>query len=215
VFLGTRAQRVFNDRHKNPTFSELSAPAAPPDASNVANKKGVSPMKKAISLFVFAGALLLTGSRTFAQADTSSQGSPGSQASMDQNVKLLREDLRSKKKQLIAANLALTDTEATKFWPLYDQYVAELVQTNNEKYAVIQEFAKNWGTMSDAQALDLTKRSLAVDAKVAALRSKYVPIFNGVLPGTKTATFFQLDRRIGMMIDLQLASQLPLVQDQK
>jgi len=171
-------------------------------------------MKKAILLLVVAGAFSAAGSRTFAQ--TSSQNpSANSQTAMDQNVQLLREDLRSKKKQLIAANLTLTDTEATKFWPIYDQYTAELVQINNEKYAVIQDYVKSWGNMNDAQALDLTKRSLAVDAKVTALRTKYVPIFNGVLPGTKTATFFQLDRRIVMMIDLQLTSQFPLVQDQK
>jgi hypothetical protein len=171
-------------------------------------------MKKAILLLVVAGAFSVAPSRTFAQA-SSQNPSANSQSAMDQNVQLLREDLRSKKKQLIAANLTLTDAEATKFWPIYDQYTAELVQINNEKYAVIQDYVRNWGNMSDTQALDLTKRSLAVDAKVTALRTKYVPIFNGVLPGTKTATFFQLDRRIGMMIDLQLASQFPLVQDQK
>ena len=171
-------------------------------------------MKKAILLLIVAGAFSVAGSRTFAQA-SSQNPSANNQTAMDQNVQLLREDLRSKKKQLIAANLTLTDTEATKFWPVYDQYTAELVQINNEKYAIIQDYVKSWGTMNDTQALDLTKRSLAVDAKVTALRTKYVPIFNGVLPGTKTATFFQLDRRIGMMSDLQLASQFPLVQDQK
>jgi hypothetical protein len=31
------------------------------------------------------------------------------------------------------------------------------------------------------------------------------------LPGKKAATFFQLDERITMMIDLQFASQLPLL----
>jgi len=35
-----------------------------------------------------------------------------------------------------------------------------------------------------------------------------------VLDGKKTATFFQLDRRIAMMIELQVASQIPLVQQQ-
>jgi hypothetical protein len=35
------------------------------------------------------------------------------------------------RKQLVAANLKLTDTQATKFWPIYDQYIAELVKVNN------------------------------------------------------------------------------------
>jgi hypothetical protein len=52
---------------------------------------------------------------------------------------MLRQDLRSKNKQTIAANLQLTDADATKFWPVYDQYVAELTKINDEKYAVIKE----------------------------------------------------------------------------
>jgi hypothetical protein len=47
------------------------------------------------------------------------------------------------------------------------------------------------------------------------LRQKYVPVVAKVLEGRKTATFFQLDRRIAMMMDLQLASQMPLVQEQE
>jgi hypothetical protein len=36
----------------------------------------------------------------------------------DQQMALLRKDIRSIKKQLIAANLTLTDGQATKFWPV-------------------------------------------------------------------------------------------------
>ena len=151
-----------------------------------------------------------------ARAQAASQAaSSDSQTVSDQDIQLLRQDLRSQKKQLIAANLKLTDTEATKFWPIYDQYVAELSKVNNDKYAVVKEYANNYGTLTDAQALDLTKRLLAVDNAVAQLRMKYVPIVNGVLPGVKTATFFQIDRRLTMLIDIQLASSLPLIQSQQ
>ncbi|MCP6768871.1 hypothetical protein NL529_28910, partial [Klebsiella pneumoniae] len=64
------------------------------------------------------------------------------------------------------------------------------------------------------QALSLAKRSLTLDEQVAALRAKYLPIVNKVLPGKKAATFFQLDRRISLLMDLQLASEIPLVQQQ-
>ncbi len=153
-----------------------------------------------------------------AQASGGTQSAPtvtqDSQVVRDQDIDLLRKDIRSKKKQLIAANLKLTDAEATKFWPVYDQYTADLVKINNEKYSVIKDYADEWGTMTDVQAASLIKRALAVDEQVAQLRIRYVPIFEKVIPATKTATFFQLDRRIQSMIDLQLSSGLPLVQSQ-
>lgn len=148
-----------------------------------------------------------------------SQGAPPSdnknvQASIDKDVSLLRQDVQSQKKQLIASNLQLTDTEATKFWPVYDQYTAELTKIGDQKYALIKEYADGYGNLTDGQALSLINRSLALDEQIAQLRSKYVPIVNKVLPGAKTATFFQMDRRVSALIDLQLAAAIPFVQDQ-
>jgi hypothetical protein len=170
--------------------------------------------KRLIALLVLAGVAVGYSPGVLGQAATQSTASPTSSSSMDQNIQLLREDIRSKKKQLIAANLNLTDAEATKFWPVYDQYTAELVKINDEKYAIIKEYADAWGNMKDDQALSLTNRALAVEEKVAQLRAKYVPIFNKVIPGTKVATFYQIERRLQAAIDLQLSSQLPLVQSQ-
>jgi hypothetical protein len=147
-------------------------------------------------------------------AHAQAAASKDTQTVSEQDVKLLRQDLRSQKKQLIAANLTLTDAESTKFWPVYDQFSAEMTKLGDQKLALIKEYAQNFGSLTDAQALSLINRSLALDEAVSQLRIKYVPIVNKVLPGTKTATFFQMERRIGTLIDLQIASQIPLVQDQ-
>ena len=153
-----------------------------------------------------------------AQTNTGSQASSASAQNnpqiSDQDIQLLRQDLRSRKKQLVASNLNLTDDQATKFWPVYNQYIAEQTKIHDQKYAIIKEFATTWGTITDAQATDLTKRALAVDDQVAQLRIKYVPNLMQVLPGKLVATFFQIDRRLQMMVDLQLMSQLPLIQSQ-
>jgi hypothetical protein len=166
---------------------------------------------KVIAVLVLATAWMLAVPAGQAQT-AASKDSP---TVTDQDIQLLRQDLRSNKKQLVAANLTLTDVEATKFWPVYDQYTAELTKIGDQKYALIKEYAQNFGTLNDAQAKSLIDRSLALDEATAQLRIKYVPIVNKVLPGTKTATFFQIDRRLSTLIDLQLASQIPLVQEQR
>jgi hypothetical protein len=58
----------------------------------------------------------------------------------------------------------------------------------------------------------MTKNLLAMDVSVTQLREKYQPNFVAIWPPQRMATFFQLDRRIAMMIDLKLASQIPLTQ---
>jgi hypothetical protein len=164
-------------------------------------------------LVLMAGAWLTCG--TVGNAQTAPAQGDNPRVISDKDVDLLRRDLRSNKKQLIAANLKLTDTEATKFWPVYDQYTAELIKINDKKFRLIQDYADHWGTMTDDQASTYLRQWLDVDIATTQLRQKYVPIVSQVLSSRKSATFFQLDRRISMMIDLQLASQIPLVQTQE
>jgi hypothetical protein len=166
--------------------------------------------KYLLSMSMAAMVILTSGSARQSQAQTPSNSS--AQSSTDQDIDLLRKDIRSQKKQIIAANVQLTDTEAEKFWPLYDQYTAELVKINDAKYAAIKEYATNYNTLTDDKALSLTRQLLGVDQSVAQLRMKYVPMFSKVVSGKKTALFFQLDRRLTTLIDLQLASQIPMVQ---
>jgi hypothetical protein len=132
-------------------------------------------------------------------------------ATLNEEIALLRSDLRSNRKKVIAANMKFAPDEAKWFWPTYDQYINELVNINNAKYALIKEYLQN-ESMTDEQADTLSKRWIDVDASVVQLRLKYVPIFRNVLSAKSTAMFFQLDRRVQMMIDLQLASSIPLIQ---
>jgi len=128
-----------------------------------------------------------------------------------QELQMLRHDIREKKKKLVAENLPMTESEAVKFWAVYDKYSAELKAVNDEKFAMLHSYSQNWSSMSNHDSLIFMRRWLEVDEKVVQLRSRYLPLVSDALPGKKAATFFQLDERIGMMIDLEFASQLPLL----
>ena len=161
--------------------------------------------KSMIAVLMLAGVMLANDRVLFAQDSANSTVT-------DQDVQLLRKDLRSQRKQLIAANLPLTDAEAVKFWPVYDQYQAEITKIGDTRFALIKEYATNYNTLTDTQADDLITRMIGVDESLVQLRQKYIPIVEKVLPGKKTAMFFQMDRRVALMIDLQLASMIPIVQ---
>ena len=166
-------------------------------------------MKRSLlRVLAFSGAMLCFHAPGFAQ-----NNQPAAiPTSLDQDILLLRKDIRSQKKQVIAANLPLTDREAQKFWPIYDEFTEQLTMINNDKYALIKEYAQNYSTMNDAQADNWIQRLLAVDANVAQLRQKYWSKFAGVLPAKKAALYEQVERRAQLLIDVQLASQIPLVQ---
>ncbi|WP_380877807.1 transcriptional regulator [Sphingomonas sp. DBB INV C78] len=172
-----------------------------------------------MSIKTIAAALLLAGS--FALAPAHAQTATPEATSVDPAKPLtaadlegLRAELRSSKKQTIASNLRLTDAEATKFWPVYDKYAADLTAIKDGQYAIIAEYVNNFGKYDDKAAADFITRWLDLDVKTTSLRARYVPIVGRVLPGIKAASFFQIDRRVQMVVDLGLASRLPILQGQ-
>jgi hypothetical protein len=157
-------------------------------------------MKSLIFTALLAGAVLMSGNKALAQEPT------------DEDINLFRKDVRSLKKQIIAANMDLTDTEAQQFWPIYDRYTAELIAITDTKYALLKEYAQNYTTMSSEQAESYIKGRAAVEESIMKLRLKFFSSFRKVLSGKATALFFQMDWRLGLIMDLQLASQTPLIE---
>jgi len=164
-------------------------------------------MKKTLILVLLSSFALLTNLAVAQQSAPPASG----QNVTDDDIKMLRSDLRSDKKQIIAQNMQLTDTQAEKFWPIYDAYAKELAKIGDERQSIIQSYAQNYNTLTDVQADDLLKRMLAVDASAASVRQQWEPKFRKVLTGKQTALFMQLDRRISLLIEVQVASVVPLV----
>jgi hypothetical protein len=106
-----------------------------------------------------------------------------SQSAADHDIELLRKDLRSQKKQIIAANMDLTDAEAEKFWPVYDRYAADLSRIYDTKINLVEGYLDNYNTMSGDDAEVYLRRRAAVEENVMQLRLKYVPEFRKVLSG--------------------------------
>jgi hypothetical protein len=133
-----------------------------------------------------------------------------SQQDPDRDLEMLKRDLRSQEKQIVATNMSFTDAEAEKFWPVYDRYAADLAKVYDTKIALIEEYLNNYKTMSGDEAESYIRRRAAAEEDVMRLRLKFVPEFRKVVSGRQAALFFQIEWRLDLMINLQLA-QTPLI----
>ena len=165
-------------------------------------------MKKLVIVLVIGTSLLLIQTVAFAQKSEAPASGP---TVSEQDIELLRSDLRSTKKQIIAANMKLTSAQAEKFWPVYDAYAQETSKLGDARYALIKEYANHYEDMTDAQAESLVQKIAMLDEQTATLRQQWIPKFAKVLTGKQNALFFQLDRRINLLLDLQFAANIPLV----
>ena len=139
-----------------------------------------------------------------APVDEDTQWSP------DQDIQFLKSKIRSQKKQIIAANMDLSDAEAEKFWPVYERYAADSAKIYDTKITLFQEYLESFDSMSGDQAESYLGRRAAVEEDMMQVRLKYLPEFRKVLTGRETALFYQIDWRLDLMINLQLA-QAPMI----
>ena len=165
---------------------------------------------------VLSAALLALGLGTTATAQGgAAQASPAAkaptQADDDKLVELLRKDVRAQKSDIIAKTMKLDATQSAAFWPVYKQYEAERAALGDERVAIIQDYAEHYDSLNDAKAKGLILRTQALEEKALGVQKKYVDEFLKILPAKTVGRFFQIDRRLNMLIDLELSSNIPLV----
>lgn len=165
-------------------------------------------MKLVFSIVVLALVFIAANSVAVAQVETSAG------VNVDKDITLLRRDLRSEKKKIIAANMTFTETEATKFWPVYDQYIADITMVYDQFYGNVKDFAAQQKTLTDAQASALMRRWGELLVQIAQTRVKYLPIFEKAVPATKVAHFFHIDRRLYSLLELQVVTEMPILVQQ-
>ena len=173
-------------------------------------KKSFSPALVIVYVLLVCNLSIFALSQTPASQSVSAAGAASNNIS-DKDIEMLRADLRAQRKQIMAQNMTLTADEATKFWPIFDQYRQAAIKANDERWSVVKDYAANYATMTDAQAQDYIKRANAVDEQLLELRMRYVPLFEKAISAKKTALCYQIDRRIDLLINLQLSSVIPMV----
>ena len=127
-------------------------------------------------------------------------------------VRLLRTDLKARKEAIIREEMQLNDQQAAVFWPIYRNYESEQTKLGDEKLAIIQDYAQNFLTMSDPKADQLAQRVMTLDDQRLALRKKYYELLKKSLPTILVVRFFQVENQLQLILDLQIASNLPIIE---
>jgi len=141
-------------------------------------------------------ALLLVASTSYAQ---------------DGYIELLRSDLRTEKIAIVTDVMQLSGEQSEEFWKVYKDYDHEMSKVNDLRVALIKDYAENYERMTDEKALEIIAKWSEFQDKRMALRKQYFAKFLEVLPATKAAKFMQLDHQISLLVDLQIAAEIPLI----
>ena len=126
-------------------------------------------------------------------------------------IELLRSDVRAEKSAIITEVMQFTEAEASVFWPMQRDYEHELSKLSDARLELIKDFAAHYESMTDEKARDLAKRSFSLEEKRTKLKWKYYKKMSKEISPITVARFFQVERQLNSLIDLQLSQELPLI----
>jgi hypothetical protein len=130
-----------------------------------------------------------------------------SQEKAADNMQIVLEKLKADKKLLVAQNMGLTKA----FWPVYESYQKDLMAIRARTGALIEDYAKNYNSMTPEAAKKLTDAFVSLKTDHAKLISSYVPRLRKVLPEVKVARYLQIENKLNAILDYELAGAVPLV----
>ena len=153
-------------------------------------------------------ALVLLAMPLFAAAQTNEKF-----ADMNDTIEMVRSVAALERRAVFTKGLQLSGEESQKFWPIYDEYVAEKKRVNDRLVKLITDYAANFENLSDELAISLVNDSMKVQNDLLKVRKKYMKKLKRVLPPKKLARFYQIDNKLDAVADVTMAQGIPLVTD--
>jgi hypothetical protein len=126
-------------------------------------------------------------------------------------INLLRSDVRQQKAEIMGAVMLLSAQDAAKFWPIYSDYDAQLTKLNDQRVENIKEYANAYEQMTDGKADELIQKSMAYQKQRAELLAQTYARVKQALGAVTAARFAMIEHQLLLIIDLQIASSLPVV----
>jgi hypothetical protein len=168
-----------------------------------------------LALLAFAPAALAQDNAQAPQSgDQQAAASPNTdtQKNTEEYIDLLRSDVQQQKAEIMGSVMQLSAADAAKFWPIYSEYNTELTKLNDLRLANIQEYARTYDQMTDEKADELMQKAMAYRKQRSELVAKYYDRVKQQLGAITAARFVQVEDQLLLIIDLQIDSSLPIVE---
>ncbi len=130
---------------------------------------------------------------------------------MNSYEEALRADLRAKHAEVIGKAMRLSGKEAEAFWAIFGDYQRDLKKLYDERMNLLKDYYKTYENLTAEKAYELAERALDYQAGGIKLKRHYFKKFSQALSPQTALKFFQLESQIQALVDLQIASELPLV----
>jgi hypothetical protein len=127
-------------------------------------------------------------------------------------IEILKSDINTQRRALITAAMDFTEEEAQKFWPIYKEYELEYDKMIDMEIQLIKEYAESYENMGEEVAHQLAKKSFEIEKEQLSMSEKYFGKFAEELGARRSVKLQMVLNRIELMINLQAASNIPVLE---
>lgn len=99
--------------------------------------------------------------------------------------------LKAEKVAFLTKKLDLTQDEAKKFWPLYDEYWEKKIKILNDRRKLADDFIQNINNITDKEAVDYARRYVESQKRESDLIAEYNKLLLHILPPKKVMLLYQ------------------------
>jgi len=132
------------------------------------------------------------------------------QPTMDQEIKLTRDEIRRDRQAIVKAAMPLDEAESAKFWPLYGEYKAESEKIGDRSWKALTGFAKNYDGLGDETSKMVLDDWLGAREDQAKLAKKWRGKFVKAIGEKKTLRFYQIESKLDQAIQGEVLQAIPL-----
>ena len=127
-------------------------------------------------------------------------------------LEMIKKDINAERRAIIAEAIKIPTGQETEFWNIYNQMEKELDLITDKRAANINHFADNAANMTDDVADDLVKVFYDINVSRYKLYKTYYKKLTKIMSKVESARFVQVIGQIQLLIDVQIAAEVPLIE---
>ena len=130
------------------------------------------------------------------------------------DLAIIHEKLKADKKLLVTNYMELTEPEAQKFWPVFEEYQKDVQRSNERLLRLLESYAADYknNSLTDEKAKKLLDEWIAIEQDEGKRRRAFAPKVLQALPAKKAARYLQIENEYRILLRYELAATVPLVQ---
>lgn len=127
-------------------------------------------------------------------------------------IDMVKRDINAERRTIIAEAMTIPTEKEAEFWAIYNEMEQKLGLLTDKRIANINKFADNYENVTDDIANDLANTYFSIQTERVKIYKTYYKKVAKLISKKEASRFIQLLGQIQLILDMQVAAEVPLIE---